>query len=202
LSARLLGGRVRQPSCQVNHAGLDIKQSHESIDYMSASGIRSGNTKRTMSELCRVINDRIGSNLDQSNVVKLAYHTANNSIPLLYTIRGHFLQIHSVEPKKTPTNFMDLPPELRVIFYRELLVDRCTSDDRAFRLYPAVLRTSKKVYRETKPTLCTENNVRATIDSVWLTLRVSRPGRTSPFRQGWQALKAYSEAPRGTYCRI
>lgn len=75
----------------------------------------------------------------------------------------------ALEPSTTTFRFLDLPTELRLLVYSELLERK--DPDSPKRLYPNILATSKEIHREASPELYTKTTLRLTIGAMALKSR-------------------------------
>lgn len=102
----------------------------------------------------------------------------------------------ALAPNIPPFRFLDLPPELRVSVYRELLApghisirqpkhDGPRTVVATFALYPAILRTSRQIYKESRDILYNDNTV---LLNVHLTLGCGRTNMINAEHMPWAKL--------------
>ncbi len=83
------------------------------------------------------------------------------------TLRWYYLRLLTRADKAWTFRFMDLPAEMRVLIYRQLLLFDSLGDPRlgtASKVFPAILSTCKEIYSEAKSVLYDGNDFPTGID--------------------------------------
>ena len=111
--------------------------------------------KCTIAELCKFLEERTGDVLDEAQLQKVRDH---GSYPLIDRLR-------EMDRERTFPRFMELPPELRIGVYENLLVTAAGNNKHRGMpsIHTAVLRTSRQVYSEARPVLYKRNKFWAVV---------------------------------------